>query len=175
MPPVAALRRPYGGSNALGLMGYVAAMREAAAQVESPDWFGAHVFATSSGGTQGMLLAHLAGIPDPFGCWASAWISPPPHSPRASLPWPLMAHGCSAWTGRRPPSDSWTMATAGRATPSSPGGSAEAIRLLARLEGILVDPVYTGRALAGLLDQVGVARSPASSVCCSGTRAARRR
>jgi len=30
----------------------------------------------------------------------------------------------------------------------------EAIRLLARLEGILVDPVYTGRALAGLLGLV---------------------
>jgi D-cysteine desulfhydrase len=30
----------------------------------------------------------------------------------------------------------------------------EAIRLLARTEGILLDPVYTGRAMAGLLDQV---------------------
>jgi len=30
----------------------------------------------------------------------------------------------------------------------------EAIRLLARTEGIIADPVYTGRALAGLLDLV---------------------
>jgi len=30
----------------------------------------------------------------------------------------------------------------------------EAIRLAARLEGLLVDPVYTGRALAGLIDLV---------------------
>jgi L-cysteate sulfo-lyase len=30
----------------------------------------------------------------------------------------------------------------------------EAIRLLARTEGLIVDPVYTGRALAGLIDLV---------------------
>ena len=30
----------------------------------------------------------------------------------------------------------------------------EAIRLLARTEGVIVDPVYTGRALAGLMDLV---------------------
>lgn len=31
-------------------------------------------------------------------------------------------------------------------------GMAEAVRLLARLEGLLLDPVYTGKAMAGLLD-----------------------
>ncbi len=36
--------------------------------------------------------------------------------------------------------------------PSQSG--TEAIRLLARMEGILTDPVYTGKALAGLLDYV---------------------
>ena len=30
----------------------------------------------------------------------------------------------------------------------------EAIRLLARTEGLLTDPVYTGKALAGLLDHI---------------------
>jgi len=30
----------------------------------------------------------------------------------------------------------------------------EAIRLMARHEGILLDPVYTGRAMAGLIDLV---------------------
>ena len=34
----------------------------------------------------------------------------------------------------------------------------EAIHFLARTEGILVDPVYTGRALAGLLDLVRTVR-----------------
>jgi L-cysteate sulfo-lyase len=31
----------------------------------------------------------------------------------------------------------------------------EAVMLLARLEGILFDPVYSGKALAGLIDLVG--------------------
>jgi len=30
----------------------------------------------------------------------------------------------------------------------------EAVRLVARLEGILLDPVYTGKAMAGLIDLV---------------------
>ncbi len=29
---------------------------------------------------------------------------------------------------------------------------AEAVRMLARTEGILLDPVYTGKAMAGLID-----------------------
>jgi D-cysteine desulfhydrase len=29
---------------------------------------------------------------------------------------------------------------------------AEAVRMLARLEGVLIDPVYTGKAMAGLID-----------------------
>jgi len=31
---------------------------------------------------------------------------------------------------------------------------AEAVQLLARTEGILLDPVYTGKAMAGLIDLV---------------------
>jgi D-cysteine desulfhydrase len=31
---------------------------------------------------------------------------------------------------------------------------AEAVKLLARTEGILLDPVYTGKAMAGLIDLV---------------------
>jgi len=34
------------------------------------------------------------------------------------------------------------------------GQMAEAVRMLARLEGILMDPVYTGKAMAGLIDLV---------------------
>ena len=31
---------------------------------------------------------------------------------------------------------------------------AEAVRMLARLEGILMDPVYTGKAMAGFIDLI---------------------
>lgn len=44
-------------------------------------------------------------------------------------------------------------------------GASEAIRLLARTEGILVDPVYTGKAFAGMLDYIRTGRiSPGSTV-----------
>ena len=38
-----------------------------------------------------------------------------------------------------------------------------AIRLLARTEGLLVDPVYTGKAFAGLLDHVRTGKVPQGS------------
>ncbi len=52
---------PYGGSNAIGAMGYVHAMHELKEQDFSCDWI---VFATSSGGTQaGLILgAHETGF-----------------------------------------------------------------------------------------------------------------
>jgi L-cysteate sulfo-lyase len=34
-------------------------------------------------------------------------------------------------------------------------GSLDAIQMLARLEGILLDPVYTGKGMAGLVDLIG--------------------
>src|SRR5574341_1487775 len=57
---------PYGGSNGLGIMGYVTAMQEIAEDIEELGLpaFDTHVFATSSGGTQaGMILgAYVTGM-----------------------------------------------------------------------------------------------------------------
>src|SRR5690606_17350880 len=39
----------------------------------------------------------------------------------------------------------------------------EAVRLFARLEGVLLDPVYTGKAAAGLIDQVRRGSFPAAA------------
>lgn len=41
--------------------------------------------------------------------------------------------------------------------------SSEAIRLLAREEGLLLDPVYSGKAFAGMLDYIRTGRVPAGS------------
>ena len=43
---------------------------------------------------------------------------------------------------------------AGEAYGVPTGDGLAAIRLLARLEGLLLDPVYTGKAMAGLIDLV---------------------
>lgn len=42
-------------------------------------------------------------------------------------------------------------------------GASEAIRLLARTEGILVDPVYTGKAFAGMIDHIRTGKVPQGS------------
>ncbi len=44
----------------------------------------------------------------------------------------------------------------GYGTPNEEG--MEAVKLLARLEGILLDPVYTGKAMAGLIDGIAQKR-----------------
>ncbi|WP_022665909.1 D-cysteine desulfhydrase family protein [Desulfospira joergensenii] len=150
---------PVGGSNAVGAVGYVNAMLELADQMEEmeiePD---AIVFATSSGGTQaGLALGakykgfkgNVLGISidqtktgdEPF----------PPilerianqAAERLNIPDRMRADefdlDCS-YLG------------AGYALP----GDLEfnAIRALARLEGILLGPVYTARAMGGLLDLI---------------------
>lgn len=147
---------PYGGSNPIGLMGYVAAMAELAAQTDEAGTFDVHVFASSSGGTQaGMILgAHLAGMP------LDSLLGISIDEKRAVLAervaW--LANGGAALLGV-----DWTASPddvrvcddylgGGYAVVGAP--EREAIGLLARYEGILADPVYTGRALAGLIDLV---------------------
>jgi L-cysteate sulfo-lyase len=148
---------PYGGSNAYGLMGYVTAIEEFIAQAGTRGHFDAHVFATSSGGTQaGMLLgARLFDLPEHsqlFGI--SVDRTRDKLAPEIAL---LAAQGAALlgldWT---PDLDAITIDDnylgGGYAVVGEP--EREAIRLLAKREGILVDPVYTGRALAGLIDLI---------------------
>lgn len=148
-------RRPYaiplGGSTPLGAAGYAAAWAEMTAQAQALGReFHAVLFATSSGGTQAGLCAGAG---------------------RAE--WPGELHGISV--DRRVPELRARIAPLASATADLLGvarmheavlhdqyvgegygvvgaGEREAILALARSEGLLVDPVYTGRALAGLID-----------------------
>ena len=49
----------------------------------------------------------------------------------------------------------------------------ETIRLLARLEGVLIDPVYSGKAFGGMIDLIRKGVIKKKSACCSGTPAGR--
>ena len=147
---------PYGGSNAVGLMGYVEAMRELASQGEQFDRI---VFATSSGGTQaGMILgAHLTGLADQnriLGISVDA--TKDELAPHFAT---LVNQGAELLESdfRIEAADILSMVNddylgGGYAVMGEP--EREAIHLIAELEGILVDPVYTGRALAGLIDLI---------------------
>jgi D-cysteine desulfhydrase family pyridoxal phosphate-dependent enzyme len=143
---------PYGGSNPTGALGYAFAMRELIDQNASADWI---VFATSSGGTHaGLLLGQrifgfsgkILGISiDESEEWLKQEVS-------------TLASATSEKVGERiefTPADVLVNADycdAGYGVVTE--REREAIQLFAQYEGLLPDPVYTGRAAAGMIDLI---------------------
>jgi L-cysteate sulfo-lyase len=147
---------PLGGSNPIGAAGYIAAMLEFVEQTKAADLhFDAIVFATSSGGTQsGLALgAKLSGYADRV-----LGISVD-HT--ADYLVPLLVDLANATTQHIGEAITFSAQDfevndhylgGGYAVMGEP--EREAIRLCAQTEGLLVDPVYTGRAMAGLIDLI---------------------
>ncbi len=143
---------PYGGSNHTGAMGYVDAMLELAEQEFRPDWI---VFPSSSGGTQaGMLVgAMLSGF---TGKILGISVDEPAAvlKPRvAELATATAAHVGENWQYKAEEvlvNDDYT----GEGYAMMGEQEIEAIQLFAQMEALLVDPVYTGRAAAGLIDLI---------------------
>lgn len=144
----------YGGSDPVGASGYVLALEELYGQVRARGvTLDAIVFASSSGGTQAGLVV---------GAWQLGWdipilgisIDEPADRLRTNVA--DLATRTAAHLGRP---HTFTPADI-LADDSYLGGGygvlgaleRDAISLLARTEGILLDPVYTGRAFGGLLD-----------------------
>jgi D-cysteine desulfhydrase family pyridoxal phosphate-dependent enzyme len=147
----AADRRPYvipiGGSSPLGASAYVTAADEILAQIRER---AGHedvlvVTATGSGGTHAGLAARL-GHERVIGVDVGALADPAAVVGR-------LAVEVGDLVGRRAPSgDPWIVQDqvgAGYGAPTD--GCREAILLAARTEGLLLDPVYSGKALAGLI------------------------
>lgn len=143
---------PYGGSNPTGAQGYVNAMLELADQGVHPDWI---VFPSSSGGTQaGMLVgAKMSGY---SGKILGISVDQPADELKAHVA--DLATETAAFLG-----ETWSFNAdevlvnddytgGGYAVMGEP--EIEAINLFARQEALLLDPVYTGRAAAGLLDLI---------------------
>ncbi|HMM55805.1 MAG TPA: D-cysteine desulfhydrase family protein [Candidatus Desulfobacillus sp.] len=152
----AAGRRPYcipvGGSCGLGNLGYVACAGEILAQARELGLrFDAVVVATGSGGTQGGLLAGMAGE---AGVPVIGIAVEGTRAEQAAL-----AAGQATETLRLLGVESRPAGVAaevlddfvgpGYARPT--GEMREALRLAARFEGLVLDPVYTGKAFAGLM------------------------
>jgi D-cysteine desulfhydrase family pyridoxal phosphate-dependent enzyme len=141
---------PYGGSSPTGALGYAFAMEEFVSQAVKADWI---VFATSSGGTHaGLVLGQrtfgfsgrILGISiDESEGWLKSKVS-------------ALASEASERLGKRidfgpadvQANDKYCGAGYGVVTAAEQ----EAVRLFAETEGLLLDPVYTGRAAAGLID-----------------------
>ncbi len=138
---------PLGASTPLGALGFVHAVSELQFQ---PEWI---CHSTSSGGTQAGLVAGLAlfGMKETrvLGVSAddpAAEIEETVRGIIAGIELDLEAPACSL-QGEVRVDDRFT--GPGYGIPSEE--SEEALRLLARLEGIVLDPVYSAKAFAGLL------------------------
>jgi D-cysteine desulfhydrase len=153
-------RRPYpiplGGSNVIGATGYVLAMQELMGQLEAErlnvDFI---VFASSSGGTQaGLVLgADIYGF---RGQVLGISVDHPAESlatQSAALATATATHlGLETVSVGHLVNVNDDYLGEGYARVSEL--DREAIALTAQLEGILLDPVYTGRAMGGLIDLV---------------------
>ncbi|UCG23004.1 MAG: D-cysteine desulfhydrase family protein [Chloroflexota bacterium] len=156
----AAGRRPYivlkGGSNAVGATGYVLAMKEAIDQLaEAEESVDVMVVASSSAGTQaGMVLgAHVYGF---RGRILGISIDVPELELKALVT--DLAESTAEFLGLDRPSLVDRVEVNADYLGGGYGvlGDLErgAIDLVGRLEGIALDPVYTGRAMGGLLDLI---------------------
>jgi len=145
---------PGGGSNPIGALGYVNCAREL---VEQANGMGlkidALVHATGSSGTQAGLVAGLAAIESDIhllGIGVRA-----PQVKQEDMVYDLacrtLAHmGSSADIARTDVRANCDYVGAGYGIPTK--GMVAALKLLAETEGLLFDPVYSGKGLDGLID-----------------------
>ena len=138
---------PCGGSNALGSLGYVACAREISEQGLHIDHF---VCAEGSGGTMaGLSLGAKLFLP---GTKVHGMMVDTDPFDRITLELMREAAGLLEADLDITPADFRLrdMCGPGYAIPSEAGNAA--VALLAEKEGIFLDPVYTGKAFAGLLE-----------------------
>lgn len=147
---------PSGGSNALGALGYVACAEEILAQTYAMSLSVDHVVcASGSGGTHAGLVAGLygnqAGIP-------LTGISVRADRQAQTTKVHALANAAAQLAGatQAVPRDAIVV----RDEYIGPGYSlptpemVEAVQVFARTEGVLLDPVYTGKAAAGLIGMI---------------------
>jgi D-cysteine desulfhydrase len=147
----AAGRRPYvipvGGSSPLGASAYVTAAEEILADLGHEDVL--VVTATGSGGTHAGLAARL-GHERVLGIDAGALADP------AAAVRRLAIEVAERLDLPAPPGEPRIVRDQiGDGYGAATGACLSAIRVAARTEGLLLDPVYSGKAMAGLMAQPG--------------------
>jgi len=144
---VAQGRRPYlvpiGGATAVGALGYVEAARELLAQAGALDLV---VVADGSGGTHAGLVAGMGDHARVLGVDVGA-------RPDLDEQVPHKAAEVAAVCGLPAPAGSCQIdhERYGDDYGAKTESCREALDLAARLEGLILDPVYTGKAMAGLI------------------------
>jgi len=143
---------PYGGSSPTGALGYAFAVEELMSQDPNFDWI---VFGTSSGGTQaGLTLGkrlfgfegQILGISiDEDENWLKEHVSA-----LATETASLLGEGYQFRVTDVLANDDYCKAGYGVLTDLE----REAVKIFAKYEGLLLDPVYTGRAAGGMIDLI---------------------
>lgn len=152
--------RPYimpgGGSNEVGALGYVHAADELLTQAHSSGLEMDHiVLASGSAGTHAGMLAGLVALGSQIPILGIGVRAPKEVQERNVFA--LTQRVLTLLESPTPLSRNQVVANCnyvGEGYGMLTEGSLEAIKLLANLEGILIDPVYTGKAMAGLVDLV---------------------
>lgn len=151
-------KRPYfipmGGSNAVGSLGYVECANEIMRQSEQLKLQFDHIIvATGSAGTQAGLLAGLMAAKQ-LTSVTGVCVSRPEHEQNKRVQ--ALLSETLAMLNSSEKADFEQVKTKGDYYGAGYGIttalSLEALHLVAELEGILLDPVYTAKAMAGLID-----------------------
>ena len=143
---------PYGGSSPIGAMGYAYAMQEFIEQETQMDWI---IFPSSSGGTQAGLVcgAHLVGFQGKI-------LGISIDEPAAKLQAHVAQLASATYALENKPTEFQPDDILVNADYCRAGYGVftdlekNAIKLFAEYEGLLLDPVYTGRAAGGMLDLI---------------------
>jgi L-cysteate sulfo-lyase len=144
---------PYGASDALGALGYALAAQEIVRDCPDVAWI---VHASGSAGTQAGLLAGLTALGHAARVIGVDVDAQPDrvHADvcRVGRAAAILLGIESQWQDRRVEIEAqWSAGAYGLADQTTE----EAIRLAARTEGLALDPIYTGKGMAGL---IGLAR-----------------
>ncbi len=151
---------PAGGSNSIGALGYVQAAVELAAQATAAGIELTRVYhASSSAGTQAGLLYGLAALTLATELIGINVYHPDPQTLKDRVG-TLLERMQRRFGDALPPPPLAAVqvnhAYFGEGYGQPTQETLDAIRLLARTEGVLFDPVYSGKALAGLIDQIAI-------------------
>jgi L-cysteate sulfo-lyase len=147
---------PGGGSNALGALGYVECASELLSQIDKAGISVNHiVHATGSAGTQAGLVAglHAHGSSVPVLGICVRWPREKQHAAVTSIAVEV-AELLGSSTSPSPEAVVVTDEYVGPGYGVATHEVLSAVALVARTEGILLDPVYTGKAMSGLIDLI---------------------
>lgn len=147
---------PGGGSNPVGALGYVHVAAELVAQLNELGLSaGSLIHATGSAGTQAGLVAGLHALNSPLRTLGIG-VRNPRDKQEANVR--KLAEATLAHIGIKAPlppeavDANCDYVGAGYGIPTP--GMIEAVQMLARTEGIFLDPVYSGKGMAGLIDLI---------------------